>query len=144
MHDWCVNYYQQFFYMCSCCSALLASCTFCHVLLWSLDYAIKVRLINMLKALHSSVLYITHRWCRGSSIPGVNATQTKQCPLWQADSRSAHKDIPLMLRHPKVYYSFHNTPALIPVISQLNPNIRKFAVERRKTPSKTLERGSGS
>jgi hypothetical protein len=89
----------------------------------------------MLTALHSSTRCCHAQVGLGSSNLRWLRVQMKQCPSWEADSRSADQDIPLMFWKPEVDYNIYNAPALIPVLSQINPNTRKFAAWCRETPS---------
>jgi len=40
---------------------------------------------------------------------------------WEANSHAASQDIPLLSWSPKVYYSVHSSPLLIPILRQMNP-----------------------
>jgi len=40
---------------------------------------------------------------------------------WEANSRWASQEIPRLLRNPMVNYRFHNSPALVLILSQMNP-----------------------
>jgi hypothetical protein len=101
----------------SWCSALLASFTTLFTLLWSLDSAVNgspYKYVNSVTFFHP-LLSRTG----GARIvkSGVTTVQMKQCPLWEADSRSADQDISLVLWKPEVDYNIYNAPALIPVLS---------------------------
>jgi hypothetical protein len=44
----------------------------------------------------------------------------EESPSWEANSRSPSEEISRLLWNPKVHYRFHNSPLLVPILSQMN------------------------
>jgi len=45
----------------------------------------------------------------------------EQSPSWEADSHLASQKIPHLLWNPKVHYRVHNSPSMVPILSQMHP-----------------------
>jgi hypothetical protein len=55
-------------------------------------------------------------------LPSFSETNSmEQSPSWEANSSSASQKIPRLIRNPKFYCRVHNSPSLVPVLSQRNP-----------------------
>jgi hypothetical protein len=48
----------------------------------------------------------------------LNSNSMEQSPLREANSRSASQKISRLLWNPKVTYNFHNSPLLVPILTQ--------------------------
>jgi len=44
----------------------------------------------------------------------------EQSPSWEANNHSASQEIPWLFRNLKVHYRVHNSPLLVPILSQIN------------------------
>jgi hypothetical protein len=51
-----------------------------------------------------------------------NKTNSMKLGLsWETASWAANQKFPNILQNPKVYYSVHKDPPLVPILSQINP-----------------------
>jgi hypothetical protein len=49
------------------------------------------------------------------------SSSMEQSPSWETISHSANQEIPHLLWNQNVHYCFHNSPLIIPILSQMNP-----------------------
>jgi hypothetical protein len=63
----------------------------------------------------------THEYARKWAVTFETQSVERLWSSWEADSRSASQEIPRLLWNPKAYYSVHNSPPLVPILSLMNP-----------------------
>jgi hypothetical protein len=61
----------------------------------------------------------------------------EKSPSWEANSHPASEKNPRLLWIPKVHYRVHNSPPLIPILSQMNP-VHTFPPHFLKTQSNII------
>jgi hypothetical protein len=69
---------------------------------------------------HLPVTKILHRE-HITKYTSLHTNSTEQSPSWKADSRAVSQKIPRSLFNLKVHCCVHNSPSLVPIVSQMHP-----------------------